>query len=540
MLSDLKNVGSSKNVMSSSSSVVKTPSKMEREVLSILLTQGSKTPARIGDEMRRDRTEVRSVLKSLRKSGKADCVGEDEENEDDDESVWFLTTGYLNDLLSRKSSRGVQSQGSLLEEEEVDVDFEEDDIDVFDDGDVEVDVVEEDDDGVIEVSGEEDGDIEVQDDDDDDRTDNMIVKVSKTQRRRKIIDSSSEDESEEVPRHSTHTKKTKRRRRIIDSSSSEDEFEETPRHSIHTKKTKRRIIDSSSEDEASERSKKPYESEEEEEFEFNTSSSSSSSPSLLQLSNDLAARTKSLGGFIVSDDDFSEDDDSYIKDTDDDDDDSFPVKIANELDIHPKIYSRLYKHQIEGLEWMWKLWNRSQDAGGILADDMGLGKTVRSIFSRKYSDVNSINVFKHQPQVQAATFISAMIKAKHVKRALVVVPVAVMPQWLESLREWGRGKLVLWLFHGSSVKRRNRALRMASTHGGVCVTTYSMIRLHVDKFIKDTTWDVLICDEAHIIKNAHSKTSKAMRKIDSRHRYLLTGMFFFFFFVRRKTRRTDN
>jgi len=154
---------------------------------------------------------------------------------------------------------------------------------------------------------------------------------------------------------------------------------------------------------------------------------------------------------------------------------------------------------------------------------MGLGKTVRSIFSRKYSDVNSINVFKHQPQVQAATFISAMIKAKHVKRALVVVPVAVMPQWLESLREWGRGKLVLWLFHGSSVKRRNRALRMASTHGGVCVTTYSMIRLHVDKFIKDTTWDVLICDEAHIIKNAHSKTSKAMRKIESRHRYLLTG-----------------
>ena len=50
-----------------------------------------------------------------------------------------------------------------------------------------------------------------------------------------------------------------------------------------------------------------------------------------------------------------------------------------------------------------------------------------------------------------------------------------------------------------------------------------MIRLHVDKLIKDTTWDVLICDEAHIIKNAHSKTSKAMRKIESRHRYLLTG-----------------
>ena len=437
VLSERKTLGENNVISSPKVGGVQTPSKMEREVLSILLAQGSKTPARIGDEMRRDRTEVRSVLKSLRKSGKADCVGEDEEN-DDDESVWFLTTGYLNDLLSRESSRGVQSEVLLEEVEEVDVDFEEDDVDVID----EVDVVEEDDveDGGFEVGHieeddveviviEEDDDIKVQEDDDEDHTDINIVKVSTTQRRRKIIDSSS-SEDEPTPRRSTHTKKTKPRRRIIDSSSSsEDEAEETPRRSTHTKKTKRRIIDSSSSSEDESRSK-PYESEEEEEFEFNTSSSSSSSPSLLQLSNDLAAeaRTKSLGGFIVSDDDFSEEE-SYIKDTDDDD--SSPVKIANELDVHPKIYSRLYKHQVEGLEWMWKLWNRSQDAGGILADDMGLGKTVRSVLMSLTSTLTSNTP---TPKVQAATFLSAMMKAKHVKRALVVVPVAVMPQWLESLR----------------------------------------------------------------------------------------------------------
>ena len=89
---------------------------------------------------------------------------------------------------------------------------------------------------------------------------------------------------------------------------------------------------------------------------------------------------------------------------------------------------------------MWKLWNRSQDAGGILADDMGLGKTVRSVLMSLTSTLMSNT---RTPKVQAATFLSAMMKAKHVKRALVVVPVAVMPQWLESLREWGRGKLVL-------------------------------------------------------------------------------------------------
>ena len=114
-------------------------------------------------------------------------------------------------------------------------------------------------------------------------------------------------------------------------------------------------------------------------------------------------------------------------------------------------------------------------------DDMGLGKTVRSVLMSLTSTLTSNTP---TPKVQAATFLSAMMKAKHVKRALVVVPVAacrngsspcvrssfshithhshtVLHQKYSNTtthsnintrtptlehREWGRGKLVLWLF----------------------------------------------------------------------------------------------
>lgn len=268
----------------------------------------------------------------------------------------------------------------------------------------------------------------------------------------------------------------------------------------------------------------------------------------LKMSDDLAAEgcRNDLGGFIVSDgtvesEDLSEesvfdfrededtDDDHHEDDDDDDDDHSDASRDENDsqptstlgpwrrkdqkwmtLDgafrIHRKTFDRLYAHQREGIRWMWSLWKRGIDTGGILADDMGLGKTV-----------------------QASTFVSGLLHGKKpiAKRALIVVPIAVMPQWLEALRKWGRGTLPLWCFHGSNVKRRNRALNAAIRHGGVCVTSYSMVQLHWMRIgnmgRENRKWDILIADEAHIVKNCMAKTTIALRKIPVKHRFFLTG-----------------
>lgn len=39
----------------------------------------------------------------------------------------------------------------------------------------------------------------------------------------------------------------------------------------------------------------------------------------------------------------------------------------------------LYGYQVEGLQWMWRLWTMRRPArGGICGDDMGLGKVRRN------------------------------------------------------------------------------------------------------------------------------------------------------------------
>ena len=369
----------------------------EREVLSILLAHGSKTPARIGREMSKDRSEVRSVLKSLRKSGIADCVvGE----EDEDENVWFLTTDYLNELLSRESSRATSSSVVLPEIFE-DGDNDDDDDEVT----VSVEMKEDEVENSVKIDYDDDDEEEksewvevVVDSDDDDAQDNSLLPDIDND----IVEEDSISESSFVEIIRPKSTQRPRRKIITDTSSSEEDLE-TSSHALspRIRKTKRtKIITDTSSDEEEE--EKQEEDIEEEEFDLNMSTSRSSSPSLLQISNDLNTRTKSLGGFIVSDDDFSSS--SPFSTTSTTTSSSTPqstthhhnqqqqqqqqpsspwtvhgnyVKLSKTFQIHHKIFSQLYKHQIEGLEWMWKLWNRSSDAGGILADDMGLGKTVQ-------------------------------------------------------------------------------------------------------------------------------------------------------------------
>lgn len=56
-------------------------------------------------------------------------------------------------------------------------------------------------------------------------------------------------------------------------------------------------------------------------------------------------------------------------DTDDDDGDGQMKSLGNGFMLHTKLYEKLYRHQKEGVLWMWSLFLHGK--GGILADDMG-------------------------------------------------------------------------------------------------------------------------------------------------------------------------
>ncbi|CAL1535176.1 unnamed protein product, partial [Lymnaea stagnalis] len=168
--------------------------------------------------------------------------------------------------------------------------------------------------------------------------------------------------------------------------------------------------------------------------------------------------------------------------------------------LHLKLHDNLYRHQKEGVLWMWSLYLLGK--GGILADDMGLGKTI-----------------------QVIAFLAGMFDMKKISSVMIVVPLSVMANWLTEFNKWTPGIDVLQ-FHGGSKKEREKSLARVRTRGGVLLTTYGLVMTTKETFAvrhgQEFVWDYVILDEGHKIKNP-TKTSKSVHLIPARHRIILTG-----------------
>ncbi|CAK9054889.1 DNA excision repair protein ERCC-6-like (ATP-dependent helicase ERCC6-like) [Durusdinium trenchii] len=179
-------------------------------------------------------------------------------------------------------------------------------------------------------------------------------------------------------------------------------------------------------------------------------------------------------------------------------------------------HEKLCPYQRAGVAWMWRL--KQRRSGGILADEMGLGKTVQAC-----------------GMIQALQ--SPSSRSSHI---LVIMPVTLLDQWAKELARWCPTVRV-YIYHGSS-GHRNRALR-AVMRGGVLLTSYAILKNEEEKLAcvnaseamqgtwlkkkedlpRDKPWDLVICDEAHVMRTISTLLGKAMRKISSSCRILLTG-----------------
>lgn len=134
--------------------------------------------------------------------------------------------------------------------------------------------------------------------------------------------------------------------------------------------------------------------------------------------------------------------------------------------------------------------------GGILADEMGLGKTL-----------------------QAIAFL-ATVPAKTVgKKSLVVCPASLVYNWGEELQRFAP-QLSVTLILGTAAQRK--ALREQGSGADVWVTSYELLRQDSADYEAEAFYSCFL-DEAQHIKNSVTQISKAVKKINARQRFVLTG-----------------
>ena len=172
---------------------------------------------------------------------------------------------------------------------------------------------------------------------------------------------------------------------------------------------------------------------------------------------------------------------------------SFKTLSESDYALPEGLKNVLRPYQKTGFQWLKTL--ESYGFGGILADEMGLGKTL-----------------------QVIAFLATVPEKATGHPNLVVCPASLIYNWGEELTKFAP-QLSYRLILGTAAERK--VLREGGD-GDVWITSYELLRQDIGDYEQQEFY-CCVLDEAQHIKNAATLTSKAVKKIQSRQRFVLTG-----------------
>lgn len=164
--------------------------------------------------------------------------------------------------------------------------------------------------------------------------------------------------------------------------------------------------------------------------------------------------------------------------------------------VPDSLVSVLRDYQQYGFQWLKTL--AHYRFGGILADDMGLGKTLQSI----------------------AFLLSEL---KDIRQgglpALIIAPASLLYNWQNELKKFAP-EIKAAIADGNLTERR-RILKNTAGND-VIITSYPLLRRDIEEYAKHS-FHTLFLDEAQVIKNHATQTAQAVKILQARYRFALTG-----------------
>ncbi|MGM9813719.1 MAG: SNF2-related protein [Candidatus Enteromonas sp.] len=166
---------------------------------------------------------------------------------------------------------------------------------------------------------------------------------------------------------------------------------------------------------------------------------------------------------------------------------------STDLKCSASLKKALRPYQKDGVKWLLNL--ASHSLGGILADDMGLGKTLEVI---AYLNASS----KDLP-------------------SLIVAPKSLIYNWASEFAKWDPSQHTS-IVVGDKNERKNRIQKMKKGVKGVYIVSYDSLR-NDEALYRDIPFQNVILDEAQAIANAAALKSKAVKTLNAKQRFVLTG-----------------
>ena len=165
--------------------------------------------------------------------------------------------------------------------------------------------------------------------------------------------------------------------------------------------------------------------------------------------------------------------------------------------------AELRKYQEKGLSWLHYL--DSLNFGACLADDMGLGKTI-----------------------QILAFLNILAKKKTLPASLLIVPASLISNWISEIEKFTPDLKVHTAHPGfissddtgknkSSIQKNKNELNQFD----LVITSYALAQRY--EWLEGYHWNYLILDEAQAIKNPGTKQTRAIKKLNSSNRIIMTG-----------------
>ncbi|XP_048324850.2 TATA-binding protein-associated factor BTAF1 isoform X2 [Ziziphus jujuba] len=163
----------------------------------------------------------------------------------------------------------------------------------------------------------------------------------------------------------------------------------------------------------------------------------------------------------------------------------------------------LRRYQQEGINWLAFL--KRFKLHGILCDDMGLGKTLQA------SAIVASDIVEHR----------SSNNSEGISPSLIICPSTLVGHWAFEIEKYIDVSVISTLQYVGSAQERISLREQFNKHN-VVITSYDVVRKDSD-YLGKLMWNYCILDEGHIIKNAKSKITLAVKQLKAQHRLILSG-----------------